>query len=126
MKTYEKEIDMVALPCAGLVELIEDGILEGEQIEEYLKNKLDPYLTTPIAAVVLGCTHYPFISKSLMKILNNETTIIDGSIGTAKQLKSQLNENGLLCEKQRKGTVDIFNSSNKEQILKLSYKLLKI
>ena len=126
MKTYEKEIDIQALPCAGLVELIEEGILEGNQIEKYLKNKLDPYLNSKIAAVVLGCTHYPFISKSLIKILSSETTIIDGSMGTAKQLKRQLKENSLLCEKKHRGTVDIFNSLNKKQILELSYNLLKI
>jgi len=125
MKTYEKEIDIEKLPCAGLVELIEAGILEGEQVEEYLKSKFNPYLNTAISAVVLGCTHYPFISKSLMKILSKETTIIDGSIGTAKQLKRQLKENRLLREIKHKGKVDIFNSSNNEQILKLSYKLLK-
>jgi glutamate racemase len=126
MKTYEKEIDIEALPCAGLVELIEGGILDGEQIEEYLKNKLHPYLNTTIAAIVLGCTHYPFIRKPLMKIVNSKTTIIDGSMGTAKQLKSQLKENRLLCEKKQRGRVDIFNSLHKEQILELSYNLLKI
>jgi len=126
MKTYEKEIEIVPLPCAGLVELIEGGILEGQQVEEYLKNKLEPYLDSSIAAVVLGCTHYPFISSSLMKVLNKETTIIDGSRGTAKQLKRQLKENGLLCEKKHKGTVEIYNSSNKEKVLELSYKLLNI
>ena len=125
MKTYEKKINIVALPCAGLVELIEGGILEGEQIEKYLGNKLYPYLNSTIASIVLGCTHYPFIKKSLMKMINIETTIIDGSMGTAKQLERQLKENRMLCEKKRKGRVDIFNSLQKEQILELSYKLLK-
>ena len=124
MKTYEKKIDIVALPCAGLVELIEGGILEGEQIEKYLENKLYPYLNSTIASIVLRY-HYPFIKESLMKILNIETTIIDGSTGTAKQLERQLKENRMLCEKKRKGRVDIFNSLQKEQILELSYKLLK-
>jgi glutamate racemase len=126
VKTYEKGINIEALPCAGLVELIEAGILEGEQIEEYLKNKLHPYLGDEIASIVLGCTHYPFITRSLKKILNNETIIIDGSMGTAKQLERQLKENKLLCEKKYKGTVEIFNSLHKEQILELSYNLLEI
>lgn len=126
MKSYEKELEIETVPCAGLVELIEEGILEGEQIEEYLKSKLNPYMSSKIASIVLGCTHYPFIKKSLLKILGAETTIIDGSLGTAKQLKRQLKENGLLSRKEHIGKVEIFNSLYKKQILELSYKLLKI
>ena len=126
MKSYEEELEIETVPCAGLVELIEEGILEGEQIEEYLKSKLNPYMESKIASIVLGCTHYPFIKKSLLKILGAETTIIDGSLGTAKQLKRQLKENGLLSRKEHIGKVEIFNSLYKKQILELSYKLLKI
>ena len=37
MEQYKKEVNIIPLPCAGLVELIEDGIIEGDQIEKYLK-----------------------------------------------------------------------------------------
>ena len=50
--------DAQPIPCPGLVELVEQGELEGEQVEEMLRGFLAPYLDRPVKAIVLGCTHY--------------------------------------------------------------------
>ena len=41
------------MPSCELVEFVEDGILEGEDLENYLKVKFEPYMNEDIAAVVL-------------------------------------------------------------------------
>ena len=126
MDKYDKEVNIISLPCAGLVELIEDGITEGHQIEEYLRDKLKKFMCLDVACIVLGCTHYPFIKNELIKIVGEKTTIIDGSVGTVNQLKRQLASNNLLNEKKTKGTVTVYNSLNNKQIIDLSYKLLRL
>jgi glutamate racemase len=136
MEQHNKEVNIIPLPCAGLVELIENGIIEGDEIQSYLKDKLKGFMHLDLAAIVLGCTHYPFIRKELIKVVGEKTIIIDGSLGTANQLKRQLNINDLLTEKETKGTVIIYNSgactssatssssSMNNNIVELSYKLL--
>ncbi|MBU3156262.1 glutamate racemase [Clostridium estertheticum] len=126
MKLYNKEADIIPLPCAGLVELIENGIIDGDEINEYLKEKLKEFSHLDVAAIVLGCTHYPFIKKELIKIVGEKTIIIDGSIGTVNQLKRQLTRNNLLNEKKTKGIVTIYSSSTNDNTIDLSYKLLKL
>lgn len=126
MKLYNKEVDIIPLPCAGLVEFIENGIIEGDEIKEYLEGKLKEFRHLDVAAIVLGCTHYPFIRKELMKIVGEKTIIIDGSIGTVNQLKRQLIRNNLLNEKKTKGMVTIYSSSIDDNTIDLSYKLLKL
>ncbi|MBW9172971.1 glutamate racemase [Clostridium estertheticum] len=126
MKLYNKEVDIIPLPCAGLVELIENGIIDGDEINEYLKGKLKEFSHLDVAAIVLGCTHYPFIKKELIKIVGEKTIIIDGSIGTVNQLKRQLTSNNLLNEKTTKGIVTIYSSSTNDNTIDLSYKLLKL
>jgi len=126
MKLYNNEVDIIPLPCAGLVELIENGIIEGDQVEKYLKEKLKKFAQIDVAAIVLGCTHYPFIKRELAKIVGRRTIIIDGSIGTVNQLKRQLTFNNLLNEKKTKGIVTIYNSSKSMSAIDLSYKLLKL
>ncbi|MBU3177061.1 glutamate racemase [Clostridium estertheticum] len=126
MKLYNKEADIIPLPCAGLVELIENGIIDGNEINEYLKGKLKEFSHLDVAAIVLGCTHYPFIKKELIKIVGEKTIIIDGSIGTVNQLKRQLTRNNLLNEKKTKGIVTIYSSSTNDNTIDLSYKLLKL
>lgn len=125
MTKYSNDHDIEPLPCPGLVELIENGILEGHEMEEYLKNKLQPFEHSDISAIVLGCTHYPFVKNSIKAVLKNEVPVIDGSIGTVKQLKSQLSKFSLLNDSGHPGDVEIFNSRDDKDIIDLSYKLLK-
>jgi glutamate racemase len=124
MQKYNKEVDIISLPCAGLVELIENGIIEGDQINSYLKEKIKKYMHLDIASIVLGCTHYPFIKNELIKVVGEKTVIIDGSVGTVNQLKRQLTKNNLLNEKRTKGIVSIYSSSINNNMIDLSYKLL--
>jgi glutamate racemase len=125
MKQYDKEVNMISLPCAGLVELIENGIIAGDQIEKYLKEKLKEFIHLDVASIVLGCTHYPFIKDELAKIVGDKTIIIDGSVGTVNQLKRLLISNNLINEKKSQGVVTIYNSSENANLIDLSYKLLK-
>lgn len=126
MRKYDKNSIIKPLPCPGLVELIEQGIIEGKKIEDYLKVKLDPLKDHGIAAVVLGCTHYPFIRKSISKVLDDDVPIIDGSKGTVEQLKRQLIKyNIVINNRDRVGNIKIFNSMNSQDIIGLSYKLLR-
>ena len=132
MEQYKKEVNMISLPCAGLVELIENGITEGEEIQNYLIDKLKEFIHLDVASIVLGCTHYPFIKDELIKIVGEKTVIIDGSVGTVNQLKRQLMRNKLLNEKKTKGIVTIYNSaintssSINNNMIDLSYKLLNL
>jgi glutamate racemase len=126
MNKYKDRTSIIPMPCPGLVEFIEEGKLEGIEVEEYLRNKLNTYSNEKISSVVLGCTHYPFIKNTLVKILGEDATIIDGGYGTAKELKRRLKEKDLLIDKDKDGNIEIINSSNKNEIIDLSYELLKM
>lgn len=126
VQLYGKEVQIIELPCEGLMEFVERGVLEGEEIEAYLKALLGPYLDQKIGAIVLGCTHYPFLKNSIAKISGAEVDIIDGSLGTSKELKRRLEEEGLLNDKKEKGTVEILNSLEGNKMLDLSYRLLSL
>ncbi|MCJ7691567.1 MAG: glutamate racemase [Clostridiaceae bacterium] len=124
MEKYNKKVDIISMPCAGLVELIENGIIGGEQINSYLKDKLKDFMHLDISAIVLGCTHYPFIKNELTKVVGDKTIIIDGSVGTVNQLKRQLTKSNLLNEKKTKGIITIYSSDTTNNMIDLSYKLL--
>lgn len=116
--------NLISLPCAGLVEYIEQGILEGNDLENYLKEKLAPYLNKQLSSVVLGCTHYPFIKKTLSKILGEEVVLIDGSRGTSLELQRKLKEKELLTNSKEKGKIEIYNSNNDSKVIDFCYNLI--
>ena len=126
MLKYDKVAEIVPLPCPRLVELIESGVIEGEELESYISYKFSSLAQNNIAAVVLGCTHYPFIKKQLLKFLGEDIPILDGSIGTAKNLRKQLSGLGMLNPNKEQGKVEILNSLESDEIISLSYKLFNL
>ena len=93
---YKDKAEIVPIPCAGLMEFIESGVLDGIELEYYLKEKLSDYSSENVSSVVLGCTHYPFVKDSISKILGKNVEVIDGGEGTAREIKRRLAEKNLL------------------------------
>ena len=79
----------------------------------------------PIDAVVLGCTHYPFLRGAIRRIVGRRPEIIDGSFGIAKQLHRRLEEQQLLNPGPDAGSVSFQNSLDEPEILALSRTLLQ-
>ena len=86
----------VSLPCPGLMEFVERGDTDSEELKAYLWDKFDPYLDRPLAAVVLGCTHYVFLKQTVRELLPESTLVLDGNEGTVRQLGRRLKSAGLL------------------------------
>lgn len=125
MHIYEDDANIIKMPCPGLVEYIESGVLDGPVLDAYLEKQFAPYDKAEIDAVVLGCTHYPLIREVIQKHLPG-VFVYDGGFGTAKQTKRRLEERGLLSDRESGGKVEIFNSRNTEEILELSRRLLNM
>ncbi len=116
---YDDQAQIIPIACSGLMEYVEQGVLRGAEVEGYLLDKLEPYLKVPIDAVVLGCTHYPFLRGAIRRIVGRRPEIIDGSIGIARQLERRLEEQGLLNPGDVSGKVEFQNSLNEPEILGL-------
>ena len=91
---YGSQAEILPVSCEGLMEFVEKGILDGPELEQFLRERLGPYL--PADSVVLGCTHYPFVRETVRKIVGETTAIWDGGAGTARELKRRLEEKNLL------------------------------
>ena len=125
MHFYEKDANIVKVPCPGLVELIEAGLLEGAELEKYLTDRFAPFEPYTADGIVLGCTHYPLIRTTISKLFP-KASIFDGGYGTAKQTRRRLEECSLLSPKESGGSVTFFNSKEDPGILALSEKLLNL
>ena len=125
LNKYKEKAEIVPIPCAGLMEFIEDGVLSGKELEEYLEEKLSIYDKSEISSIVLGCTHYPFVKDVIAKIVGSNVIIMDGGEGTAREIKRRLREKNLLTDRIKKGNVDIYNSLDEKKVIDLSWKLIQ-
>ncbi|MBQ9118539.1 MAG: glutamate racemase [Lachnospiraceae bacterium] len=115
-KTLEEKAEFIPVNCAGLAHRIERGDLEAEDLQQMLEKLLRPFVGK-IDSVVLGCTHYPFVKQQIQKILG-EVPMFDGSVGTAQELKRQLQKHGL-CAESGVGEVVFQSSKNTPEELAL-------
>ena len=111
----------VKLPAPGLVELVEKGMADSEESFALLTNLLGDW-EGKLDALVLGCTHYPFASATLRRVLGPGTALLDGGEGTARETKRRLSQAGLLGGGP--GGVVFENSAENEAIIELCKKLL--
>ena len=114
--------EVARIPAPGLVELIEQGKADSEETQALLSDILEPW-RGKLDALVLGCTHYPFVKKAIARILGQQTELLDGSYGTARETRRRLEEAGLLRCGQ--GQVVIEDSAPGEAALCLARQLLE-
>ena len=74
---------VISVPCPGLMEFVEKGILEGHELDSFLQTILRPIAHLPIDGAVLGCTHYSFLAEPIRRALNG-VRLFDGNEGTAR------------------------------------------
>ena len=123
---FSNDAEIIPVPCGGLMEFVERGELDGEALETYLREKLEPWLAHRVDAVVLGCTHYPFLRKSIDAVLGGRAAIMDGNAGITAQLRRRLEEKHLLNPSQTRGSVTFYNSLEDPDILERSKILLHL
>jgi glutamate racemase len=115
VERFGQGVEIYTKACPGLVEMVEEGLLNGKEAEERVKAHLEPLLEKGIDVLVLGCTHYPFLRETLEKVVGPGVSIIDPSEAVARQVKRVLESNGLLREEGGKGRYSFFTSGEPER-----------
>ena len=125
MHHYSKDSDIYPVPCPGLADYVEKGILDGDELTEFIRGLLAPALKHDIDAIVLGCTHYPFVEKVIQKIAGPKVKIFNGAHGTALELQRRLRIAELLTPSQKRGKVEFFNSNPDPAEISLCHQLFE-
>lgn len=92
VERFAQGVTVLQQICPGLVEQIEAGELETPRTETMLRGWVEPMLAQNIDALVLGCTHYPFVIPLLQKICGPSVRIIDPAPAVARQTLKVLGE----------------------------------
>jgi glutamate racemase len=101
----------------GLVELIESGKIETEEMRNLLKIYLRPMISKNMDYLVLGCSHYPYLIPEIKKIIPPTVKVIDSGLAVAKQTKAILEKGNIQNLSKEKGTT-IFYTNSDASVLK--------
>lgn len=106
---------VVSLPCPGLMEFVEKGDLNSPALRDYLSALFAPYRDQKVEAIVLGCTHYVFLRRTIASFFP-DAPLIDGNAGTVRQLERRLASLGLLAPQTASGGVEMMSSGGADAI----------
>lgn len=87
---------IIAQPCPGLADTVEEGILGGEELDRRLAPLITPLREAGVDTVVLGCTHYVFIRDAIERALGPGVRLIDSGGAIARQTERILRERAQL------------------------------
>ncbi len=118
---FDENCTIYKIPAPGLVELVEAGKTDGEEMDAFLRKLLAPYVGK-LNALVLGCTHYPFASRAISRVMGEGTVLLDGGEGTARETKRRLAQTGLL--RTGEGSLEIISSGDVNTMTALAGRLL--
>ncbi|MCB4799307.1 glutamate racemase [Neotamlana laminarinivorans] len=93
---FASNIKVIEQHGDGIVELIEGGKLFSDEMKTLLNQYLQPMIDANIDYLVLGCTHYPYLTPLLINILPNNVKIIDSGEAVARQTKTVLEKLNLI------------------------------
>ena len=81
--------------CPLFVPLVEEGKLTGPVTEAIAREYLKPLLKQNIDTLVLGCTHYPLLKRTLSKVAGPKVKIVDSAEESARSLHRNLEMHGV-------------------------------
>ena len=121
MARYSRDCTVLPLHSPGIVELVESGKADSPEALALMEEELG-HLRGKLDALVLGCTHYPFMHRAMETVLGDGVDILDGGPGTARETRRRLEKAGLLNDGP--GSLTVENSSGDPEKVMLTYKLL--
>lgn len=73
--------------CPLFVPLVEAGLANSPQARGIAQTYLTPLKEAGVDALILGCTHYPFLEPVIRELLGEEVLIIDPALAVVKELE---------------------------------------
>lgn len=122
---YEKEMKRIdpgimtfSAAAPALIEYVENGILEGKDLEDKIKSYLTPLLEEDIDVLVLGCTHFPLIEEPILKVSGDNIRVISSAVETAKDVRGLLSGKSIDAGRENKAERLFYETAEKSNFFK--------
>lgn len=124
--TSDKYKDYVTLHlqvAKGLVEFAENGIFDGPEVQNLVKQYVNPLIDQNIDQLVLGCTHYPLFTDTIQTVAGTGVAVIDSAQAVARRTKDILMTQKIFRTETKDPMIKIYSTGEKQIIEKVVLKL---
>jgi len=89
-------VKLTSAACPGFVEFVERGQTTGDEVMVLAERLLAPVRDADVDALLLGCTHYPFLARTISDVMGPGVTLVSSADETAFAVRARLGALGLL------------------------------
>jgi glutamate racemase len=123
--TRRAPVTLTCAACPGFVEFVERGEVTGEQVQILAERLLAPVRAAAVDTLLLGCTHYPFLARTISDVMGRDVVLVSSADETAFEVRAILEETGLGRRSgQGKGTHTFVSSGDVGLFRELGSRLL--
>lgn len=129
-ESYQKELEKImevevySKACGLFVPFVEEGLIERAVTMQIIEYYLEDLKKKNIDTLILGCTHYPLLTKPLGYFFGNKVRIVDSAYHTAVRTTQILAERGFLNKKNRKPQEIIYVTDNSPRFKDVAQRFL--
>ncbi|MBI3252650.1 MAG: glutamate racemase [Candidatus Omnitrophica bacterium] len=123
LKELRPSVKVYSQACPLFVPFVEEGWLEGGVVSEAARIYLEPLKTFGIDTLILGCTHYPLLSRVIQKIVGEHVRLVNSAEETAKEVRNRLPQSASI-ERPAGQAVRFYVSDEPEQFRTLGERFL--
>jgi glutamate racemase len=88
-------IELTCVACPGFVELVERGETGGDEARALAGRLLEPVVAAGVDSLLLGCTHYPYLARTIGEVMGPQVVLVSSAEETAFEVRGILSETGL-------------------------------
>jgi len=93
-------LELACAACPGFVEFVERGDTRSDQVAVLAERLLAPVRDAGVDTLLLGCTHYPFLARTIADAVGREVVLVSSADETAFEVRATLGMGRL----RRRGT----------------------
>ena len=117
-------VELTCAACPGFVEFVERGETSSEQVHVLAQRLLAPVKEADVDALLLGCTHYPFLARTIGDVMGRDVVLVSSADETAFEVRKILETTGLGRRTGAKGAHRFVSSGDVEWFRTLGRQLL--
>lgn len=96
LQLHHPWVELIEVACPDFVPLVESGRWESAEAFAVVEQRLAPLRERGLDAVILGCSHFPYLHKAIQAALGPQVQLLDPAERLANQLAAELQHNRLL------------------------------
>jgi glutamate racemase len=89
------DLDLTCAACPGFVEFVERGETSGDQVAVLAERLLAPVRDAKVDALLLGCTHYPYLARTISDTVGRDVVLVSSADETAFEVRHMLEGSAL-------------------------------